>query len=209
MAMAGVLSMAAVSMAAYAGTWHQTGNDWMYQNDDTTWAVAGWEWIDGKCYYFDQAGRCYMNSAEPTPDGYYVDASGAWVVNGVVQTQSQPAASSTIQSGETSEAGAELLGRWHRVEEYNTTGVTGENAEKYIVVQRAGDQLKVESYRGSARRPSVSSMLAYENPYWTETATVFDTPFRYYVEEETGRLIAFMMSKSGWSAYVEEYERAD
>ena len=72
-----------MSMTALAGQWKQSGTDWKYEDNGS--CLTGWQWIDGKCYYFD--GNGYMLSNTTTPDGYQVDASGAWVVNGVVQTQ--------------------------------------------------------------------------------------------------------------------------
>ena len=53
--------------------------------------AASWQWLDGdgdgvaECYYFDDNGNMLANTT--TPDGYIVDSNGAWVVNGVVQTQ--------------------------------------------------------------------------------------------------------------------------
>lgn len=57
--------------------------------------VTGWVWIKGadgitRCYYLNPAGdssngACYMNGT--TPDGYTVDATGAWTVDGKVQTK--------------------------------------------------------------------------------------------------------------------------
>ena len=57
--------------------------------------VTGWVWIKGadgiaRCYYLNPAGdasngACYLNGT--TPDGYTVDANGAWTVGGVVQTK--------------------------------------------------------------------------------------------------------------------------
>ena len=54
---------------------------------------TGWNWIDGKCYYFTQntiaggpkQGMLYRNGI--TPDGYSVNETGAWTVNGAVQTK--------------------------------------------------------------------------------------------------------------------------
>lgn len=54
---------------------------------------TGWNWIDGKCYYFNTVsganglpyGAMLKNTA--TPDGYTVDANGVWTVDGVVQTK--------------------------------------------------------------------------------------------------------------------------
>lgn len=87
-----VLGNAAV---AYAGTW-KTGeepnqNRWQYDFGDGTYASNGWYWIDGnqdgieECYYFDAEG--WMLADTRTPDGYRVDANGAWVLHGSVQTR--------------------------------------------------------------------------------------------------------------------------
>ena len=79
------------SVVAFAGQWQQEGTIWKYQNDNGNYATNGWQWIDGdsdgvaECYYFDVNGIMLANTT--TPDGYQVDASGAWIVNGVVQTQ--------------------------------------------------------------------------------------------------------------------------
>jgi hypothetical protein len=50
--------------------------------------VTGWRWIDGKCYYFQKnsdgtKGALVKNTV--TPDGYQVNESGEWIVDGVVQ----------------------------------------------------------------------------------------------------------------------------
>ena len=46
--------------------------------------LTGWNWINGRCYYLEpENGR--MLSDAVTPDGYTVDGSGAWTVNGKVQ----------------------------------------------------------------------------------------------------------------------------
>lgn len=57
--------------------------------------LTGWVWVkdaDGvtRCYYLNPVsdgsrGACYMNGR--TTDGWTVNASGAWTVNGVVQTK--------------------------------------------------------------------------------------------------------------------------
>ncbi len=49
--------------------------------------AAGWEWIDkdndgiAYCYYLDDNGDAYVDRT--TPDGYVVNAEGAWVENSV------------------------------------------------------------------------------------------------------------------------------
>ena len=69
----------------FAGEWKQEGSSWKYQNDDGSFITNNWQWINGKSYCFDANGVMYVNTT--TPDGYTVNADGAWTVNGVVQTQ--------------------------------------------------------------------------------------------------------------------------
>lgn len=80
---------AAMGITSYAGEWkEETKDHWCYLNEDGGYLANCWSWIeDGegnlRCYYFDDNGYCLLNTI--TPDGYQVDASGAWVVDGVVQ----------------------------------------------------------------------------------------------------------------------------
>lgn len=43
-----------------------------------------WIWVDGYCYYYQNAKNILKNTT--TPDGYTVDAEGRWVIDGTVQT---------------------------------------------------------------------------------------------------------------------------
>ena len=80
------------NMTVFAAGWQQNTTGWWWQNDDGSWPANSWQWLDGngdgvaECYYFD--GNGYMLANTTTPDGYTVNADGAWTVNGVVQTQS-------------------------------------------------------------------------------------------------------------------------
>lgn len=77
----------AVSITTFAGQWKQDTAGWWYENDDGSYPDNGWNWVDGKCYYFNSDGYCLLNTR--TPDGYTVDDSGAWIVDGVIQTQGE------------------------------------------------------------------------------------------------------------------------
>lgn len=89
-----LMSIACV-FSSYAGEWKQDTVGWWYQNADSSYLSNGWYWINGRCYYFDSNGYCLQNTV--TPDGYTVDASGAWTVNGVVQTRQTYINLKTIQ----------------------------------------------------------------------------------------------------------------
>lgn len=79
------------SAQVFAGQWLSNANGWWWQNDDGTYPKNSWQWIDGnndgnsECYYFNSEGYCIIDGT--TPDGYTVDETGAWTVNGIVQTQ--------------------------------------------------------------------------------------------------------------------------
>ena len=70
-------------MNAFAGQGRQDDTGWWYENEDGTYLNNGWSWIDGKCYYLNMDGYCLQDTQ--TPDGYSVDAQGAWNVGGTVR----------------------------------------------------------------------------------------------------------------------------
>ena len=105
----------AMTITAFAGEWKKDNVGWWYQNDDGSYSVSAWQWIDGnndgiaECYYFDSVGYMWEND-KPTPDGYLVDANGAWISNGVVQTKKvevqaapAPAVTETAQQAQTTD----------------------------------------------------------------------------------------------------------
>lgn len=78
-------------MTVLAGTWQPDTAGFKYQNDDGSYPVNCWQWIDGnndgiaESYYFDGNGYLLVNCT--TPDGFLVNDSGAWVVDHTVQTK--------------------------------------------------------------------------------------------------------------------------
>lgn len=71
--------------------------------------AAGWQWMDtngdnvSECYYIGDDGKALTGTT--TPDGYTVNEQGAWVVDGVVQTQ-QEQKSQAMHNTKKTEAGA-------------------------------------------------------------------------------------------------------
>lgn len=80
-----------MSMTAFAGmgSWQQNETGWWWQRNDGSYPAGEWKWVDGdgdgtaESYYFD--GNGYLATNTTTPDGYTVNADGAWVQDGVVQ----------------------------------------------------------------------------------------------------------------------------
>lgn len=101
-----------MSLFADSTGWRQNSTGWWYATNDagTTWHANGWQWLDGnkdgiaECYYFNSDGYCLANTT--TPDGYTVNADGAWTVNGVVQTQQV----NTVNSDTTGSGGSSASG---------------------------------------------------------------------------------------------------
>lgn len=97
-----VLTLAA-AFSSYAGQWKEDSTGWWYDNGNGTWPANCWQWIDGngdgiaECYYFNQYGYCLMGTY--TPDGYWVNANGAWEENGVVQAKNVGAARPSGNTG--------------------------------------------------------------------------------------------------------------
>lgn len=64
--------------------WKLIDNEWYFFNTlhDGTFGrmLTGWQWVDGYCYYLGTDGKMYANTT--TPDGYTVNANGAWTENG-------------------------------------------------------------------------------------------------------------------------------
>lgn len=97
-----------MSIPAFAGNWMQDSTkpsnqngitNWWYRNDDGSYPRNTWIWLDGnkdgisESYRFDANGWMYANTKI---DGYDVNGSGAWTVNGIVQTKNS-------QNGKASE----------------------------------------------------------------------------------------------------------
>lgn len=150
-----VLAISAASaMTVFAG-WEGTGNSWKY-NFNGTYFNDGWHWIDGnndgiaECYYFNA--DSIMSANTTTPDGYTVDTTGAWTVNGVVQVKYLNA------SHGTSNIGAEERRRQEESRQAEQTQPT-ETTEQVLEVPESGavetepSVIPTES-KGSSQAPS-------------------------------------------------------
>lgn len=56
--------------------WQFVGDSW-YLMDASGAMMTGWQWDNDKCYYLTDNGNMLADTT--TPDGYQVDASGAWI----------------------------------------------------------------------------------------------------------------------------------
>ena len=132
---AGAFSMA-LSISAIAGSWGKNENGWWYLNDDGSYPVSEWKWIDSnndgtsECYYFDDEG--YLVVDDVTPDGYTVNENGAWVDNGVIQTQKKNTGSDAA-ANQSQQAEATVLNKdgWYYIKQYGGMAVQG--TQLYVI----------------------------------------------------------------------------
>jgi|GEM_PF-2372902 len=69
---------------AEAGTWQQNSSGWWFAQNDGKYPKKAWKWIQGKCYYFDKRGYCFMGGK--TADGNTVNQNGEWTEKGEAVT---------------------------------------------------------------------------------------------------------------------------
>ena len=102
------------SFPAMAGDWKkgtgENANSWWYDLGSGKWA-KGWEWIDGdndgvaEKYYFDQNG--WLLTGTVTPDGFTVNAEGAWVDGGNVRIMVSTVPGEETPAGNAGDAGGQ------------------------------------------------------------------------------------------------------
>ena len=98
---------ASMGMTAFAGQWVQNTTGWWWQEDNGSYPVSQWKWLDGnkdgiyECYAFDSNGYRYANTTPP--DGYTVNADGAWTIGNSVQLKYQKDMDSQNNSGNASD----------------------------------------------------------------------------------------------------------
>lgn len=89
-----------MNMTAFAGQWQQDDTNWRYEQDGSY--ATGWQWIDGKCYYFDSNG---IMAKDTVIDGYTLNTDGQWVVNDEIQTRTDISVNQTQGTGSTGNVG--------------------------------------------------------------------------------------------------------
>lgn len=212
---AAVLALAAtmtagMAMTAMAGQWKQDAKGWWWQNDDGSYPVSQWQWLDGngdgvaESYCFDASGYMYANTT--TPDGYQVNTDGQWIANGAVQTKavqaSTPAPANNGQNGtySTSEydnngislAALDMFGRT-REENAKYTEVFSDANLEFVTVKYANDL--IVSY-------STDNKKAYEI---LGIGTNITKVFKYANDSRTADQLDKTLKTKGYSCYSNGY----
>ena len=130
--------------------WYDLGNG---QHYGTPASTVEWQWLDGngdgiaECYAFDEEGWMYGETT--TPDGYTVNADGAWTVNSIVQTRTVTVGYSGTRSQvqQPDRAERKVLTAY-----FSKTGTTREAAQKIQSI--VGVRLSEHSGSGKERTGS-------------------------------------------------------
>lgn len=197
---------AAFGMTVFAaGHWEKDAAGYWWQEEDGSYPVSCWKWLDGnndgiaESYYFDASG--YM-AAGTTVDGYTVNADGAWVENGVVQTRQTEAQVPAATAGQSQESSSAALNpgtyRYYKTNIYMAEdGTQRLNGTIYDGEWESLDTIKDERW-----------FLGIAGPYelLVEVKNVSDS--RFTVEElEIGRENNYVKKGNRW--YQEGYETDD
>ena len=159
--------MAAFAVNAYAGRWVQDSTGWWYDWGNGSWPASSWQWIDGnsdgvaECYYFDRFGYCMINTT--TPDNYQVNASGAWVEGGTVQTRNVGVQKSS-NSIKTSNSSIQKSSETRKKEEEKKKEQQQQQTEEQQEEQREETQ-KTNQYGGKYLYDMNSILSRYVNKY--------------------------------------------
>ena len=143
-----------------------------------------WQWIDtdndgvAECYYFDANGWMYTDAT--TPDGYTVDANGAWIVNSVVQTietqKKSPAENSETAYGQDGSVyKQETL---DRINQFRVSQNLRALEESEYLSSIASTRAKECAVRFSHTRPQGGSVLDESDVYGEILANNNETPVR-------------------------------
>lgn len=156
-------TMASQAMPTFAAEWKQNEIGYWYQEDNGSYPTNSWKWINGRCYYFDSNG--YMLASTTTPDGYTVDATGAWTVNGVVQTQSTGQTSGTVHHNENYDPAHPLAGK---IDEWRLRLTPESNALNTLYITGL---------------PNVHAMLTNQMEYYVEPSGPYGVEEQKEVEQ--------------------------
>ena len=154
------------------GSWIQNGSRWQWKNNDGSFRKNGWYWLDGnrdgvaECYYFDANGLMIANGN--TPDGYTVNADGAWVSDNKVQTKKLttgggPGGGTTTSSAGTISSGGGGGGG------SSSGGGGGSSSGSSSGTSSSSDSYMGKPGSGTANHPTTGNMGMMTSDEWAET----------------------------------------
>ncbi len=185
--------------------WQKDANGWWYSvaNDNSNWHHHSWQWLDGnddgiaECYYFDDIGYILTNTT--TPDGYTVNADGAWVQNGTVQTKAVTTytkASTTSHASTTSFADSSSDSTSRSMEElaYEMVELINQDRAKYGVPELEIDDTLMDF--AAMRAAQLSEWFSHTRPDGTRYTSELADSYHYRGENITKKAQGYYYSPS-------------
>ena len=178
---------ASMGMTAFAGQWVQNTTGWWWQEDNGSYPVSQWKWLDGnkdgiyECYAFDANG--YMYADTTTPDGYTVNKDGAWTIGNSVQLKfqkdMQTETGSNDNASEDTSADSEDKTVYTNEDMVGTFRIDNEDREDYFeLMLGAGDSIAAFYYDNDGESHvysfSKSSDTKYRDSVNSRTLTIVD-----------------------------------
>ncbi len=162
-------------ITAFAGTWKSDDTGWWWQRDDGSWPANVWEWCDGngdgvaECYYFNGEGYCLLDTK--TPDGYTVNADGAWVENGEVVTKETGSASGSADTSSVCNLTPSDQKGYSIVS--NVTVIDGSTWPEAIRLEFTADEGAYVIFNTEGKYSEVSFKLAAPQEKWPDATYCF------------------------------------
>lgn len=135
--MTAMLLSLTLTITSFAGSWQSDAKGKWWKNDDGSFPANGWYWIDdnsdgiANSYYFNAEG--YLLTDTTTPDGYTVDANGAWIVGNVVQTKTT-AAAPAVQSDSSGQSQTAENSKSSKKSGQSASGISSSPYDGYTIV---------------------------------------------------------------------------
>ncbi len=156
---------AAFGMTAFAaGHWEKDATGYWWQEEDGSYPASCWKWLDwnndgqAESYYFDANGYMAVNT---TVDGYTVNGDGAWVVDGVVQTQQAEAQAPAEQAQETADQNAVgIAGKYKAIRSEQRY-----RSEPWVAYEPEADSFLVVSMLDENTLEIIEQIGGYESNY--------------------------------------------
>ncbi len=197
------------SSTAFAGQWQNQGGRFWWQNDDGSYPVSTWQWLDGdqdgvaEQYYFDENGYLLVNTT--TPDQRTVNENGAWVSGGAVQRQTMKQTNTRFgkYNNETNRAALKAYRKTLETD-YNLQGLCGQLSSFALIDLNSDGIYEMYVYVPGCSNADTTSYIC-----WYTDNIVSKRPLEYYHGFHYKPGTGFFMTDHGYETAYAEYFQFD
>ena len=175
LAAAAAMTMASV-MTASAADWKQDTKGWRVENEDGSYLTNQWYQSPASGLWYYMGADVYMLTNTTTPDGYFVNADGAWVENEAVSNQPVITDGESVGESDFIVNGENLIWDWD---------VDGD--AWFFQWYAEGDGDSITTYRGisfKSNREDVTNAYGKAPVTVSGIAAENDTLYNYYLQND-------------------------